>query len=185
MSALAYAPLALAFSPWHWSAFGPFSLQLCRPAHYLVYFFAGLALGGYGFERGLLAADGALSRNWPIWLAAALLSFAVWAGFMSLTFPDWDKAAIAARLAASLAFPVACAAGGLFLLAACLRFAADLRLRIVDSLSANAYSMYLLHYVFVVWLQYALLDERPHCRRQSGDRARRCADLELGDQSLR
>lgn len=157
ISALAYVPLALAFSPWHWSALGPFSLQLSRPAHYLVYFFAGLALGGYGFERGLLAADGALSRNWRIWLGAALLSFAVWAGCTSLTFPDWNKAAIAAQLAASLAFPLACAAGGLFMLAACLRFAAGLRLRVVDSLSANAYNMYLLHYVFVVWLQYVLL----------------------------
>ena len=27
----------------------------------------------------------------------------------------------------------------------------------LDSLSANAYSMYLIHYVFVVWLQYALV----------------------------
>jgi len=28
---------------------------------------------------------------------------------------------------------------------------------LLDSLSANAYAMYLVHYVFVVWLQYALL----------------------------
>ena len=27
----------------------------------------------------------------------------------------------------------------------------------LDSLSANAYSMYLNHYVFVVWLQFAML----------------------------
>ena len=31
------------------------------------------------------------------------------------------------------------------------------RYRVLDSLSAHAYSIYLLHYVFVVWLQYALL----------------------------
>lgn len=29
--------------------------------------------------------------------------------------------------------------------------------RRVDSLSANAYGLYLVHYNFVVWLQYALL----------------------------
>ena len=29
----------------------------------------------------------------------------------------------------------------------------------MQSLSANAYSLYLLHYVFVVWLQYALLPD--------------------------
>ena len=27
----------------------------------------------------------------------------------------------------------------------------------LDSLSANAYSIYLVHYVFIVWLQYMLL----------------------------
>ena len=41
-------------------------------------------------------------------------------------------------------------------MALCLRFAPE-RTRILDSLSVNAYSMYLLHYVFIVWLQYALL----------------------------
>ena len=29
--------------------------------------------------------------------------------------------------------------------------------RLLDSLSANAYGLYLMHYNFVVWLQYAVL----------------------------
>jgi surface polysaccharide O-acyltransferase-like enzyme len=33
-----------------------------------------------------------------------------------------------------------------------------MRDRRLDSLSQNAYGIYLVHYVFVVWLQYALLD---------------------------
>jgi peptidoglycan/LPS O-acetylase OafA/YrhL len=156
-SALAYVPLALIYSPWTWGAFGPLALQFCRPAHYVVYFFIGLALGNYGLDRGLVACDGPLARNWLAFLAAAVVSFGVWAGFTSLTMPDWDKAAGAAQLAASLAFPLACAGGGLFLLAVCLRFGRNRRW-VLDSLSANAYSIYLLHYVFVVWLQYALLD---------------------------
>ena len=79
-------------------------------------------------------------------------------GVTSLTFPNWGEAGAVVRLAAGLAFPIACASGGLLLLAGCLRFAASVRLRILDSLSENAYSIYLIHYVFVVWLQYALLD---------------------------
>ena len=38
-----------------------------------------------------------------------------------------------------------------------MRFATRRR-RGLDSLSANAYGMYLVHYPFVVWMQYALLD---------------------------
>lgn len=156
VSAAVYVPLAMAFSPWHWGAVGPFSLQLSRPPVYLTYFFAGFALGSYGTERGLLAFDGPLARNWWAWLAAAVLSFAFWAGFTSLTMPHWYQASALARLGGSLSYPVACAAGGLSLLAACLRWSGR-RVPALDSLSANAYSIYLLHYPFVVWLQYVLL----------------------------
>jgi surface polysaccharide O-acyltransferase-like enzyme len=41
-------------------------------------------------------------------------------------------------------------------LAVAVRFA-RIRSPILDSLKVNAYGMYLIHYVFVVWLQYALL----------------------------
>jgi hypothetical protein len=36
-SALAYVPLAVAFTPSAWLAFGPFGFQLSRPLHYAVY----------------------------------------------------------------------------------------------------------------------------------------------------
>lgn len=156
LSALAYIPLALAYSPWNWAAAGPFSFQLSRPAHYLLYFFAGVAVGRCGFDRGLLACDGPLARHWIRWLAVAMAGFFGWAGLTSLTMPDWFAAPFAAQLAATIAFPPACAAGALALLAICLRFAGA-RIGALESLSANAYGIYLTHYVFVVWLQYALL----------------------------
>ncbi len=102
------------------------------------------------------AADGPLARHWLAWLAVAVASFAVWGGLTSLTLPDWNASPLTVRLAAASAFPVASAACGLSLLAICLRLMRT-RYRVLDSLSANAYSIYLLHYVFVVWLQYALL----------------------------
>ena len=153
---VAYVPLALVYSPWSWSSFGPFSLQLGRPAHYLTYFVAGLAVGQVGLNCGLLTRDGLLAQNWLMWLGSAVVSFGAWAGLTSLTMPDWAKAHLTAQIAATVAYPVACAAGCLFLLAICLRFSRN-HIKIFDSLSANAYGMYLVHYVFVVWLQYALL----------------------------
>ena len=61
------------------------------------------------------------------------------------------------QLAASLGFVVCCAGGCLAVMAVCIRFATSRR-RWLDSLSANAYGMYLVHYPFVVWMQYALLN---------------------------
>jgi glucan biosynthesis protein C len=153
---LGYVPLALLFSPFNWVEFGPFGLQYCRPLLYIAVFFAGFALGSYGLDRGLLATDGALARHWRTWSVLAVVTFCIWAGLTSLTFPDWGQASFAGQVGASLSFPPACVAGGLALLAVFLRFS-RMRSRILDSLSANAYGIYLVHYVFTVWLQYALM----------------------------
>jgi len=154
LSALAYVPLALAFTPWAWSNAGPFGIQLCRPLHYAVYFFAGVGIGVRGIDRGLVATDGPLARRWALWLAAALASLALWLGASALTF---DRvASLGMQAAADFAFVIACACGCFFLIGVSLRFAAA-RSRLLGSLGANAYGLYLLHYVFVVWLQFALL----------------------------
>jgi glucans biosynthesis protein C len=152
---LAYVPLALAFTPWYWSEHGPFALQLSRPLMYAVYYFAGLGVGAYGLERGLLAAEGMLAQHWGVWLTCALTSFLLWMGLTSLAMSDTK--AFVLQLGADISFALAGASGCFFMLAACLRFGA-IRSRLFDSLSNNALGIYLLHYVFVVWLQYALLE---------------------------
>jgi hypothetical protein len=55
-----------------------------------------------------------------------------------------------------LTFVLSCAASGFAFLAIFLRFART-RVRLFDSLASNAYGIYLVHYVFVVWLQFSLL----------------------------
>ena len=37
---------------------------------------------------------------------------------------------------------------------------ANRRFRILDSLSSNAYGIYIIHYLFVNWLQYAILQNK-------------------------
>jgi glucan biosynthesis protein C len=155
-SALAYMPLALLFGAMPWSAFGPFSFQLSRPLLYAVYFGAGIAFGANGLERGLFAPAGPLARRWPLWLAAALAGFLAWMALTALTIADQGKAPLWLRAADDLSFALACFANCFCVLALALRF---LRRRspLFETLTDNAYGMYLVHYVFVVWLQYALL----------------------------
>jgi hypothetical protein len=152
-SALAYGPLALAFGPMRWSSHGPFSFQLSRPLHYAVYFFAGIAFGARGVGCGLFAPDGPLMRRWRRWLAAALGSFGLWIALTGLTREN--RPPLALRLLADLSFVLACFANCFGVLALALRFA-QRRSHLCASLKDNAYGMYLVHYVFVVWLQYAL-----------------------------
>ena len=130
------------------------TVQWSRPLLYGVYFVAGLGIGAQGVDCGLTAVDGALARRWALWLSAALASLFLWMGLTYLTMNG--GAPLATKIAADLSFVLACAAGCFFLLAASLRFGAR-RSRILGDLSANAYSLYLVHYVFSVWMQYALL----------------------------
>jgi glucans biosynthesis protein C len=153
-SAIAYVPLALAFTPWEWTDTGFFAVQLSRPLLYAVYFFAGVGIGVEGIDGGLVAADAALARRWGLWFAAAIASLILWMGATSLTLNG--PAPVAIEIAADLSFVLACACGCFFFIAASLRFATR-RSSLLANLSINAYSLYLLHYVFVVWLQYALL----------------------------
>jgi surface polysaccharide O-acyltransferase-like enzyme len=155
VSAAAYVPLALAFTPWAWSETGLFPMQFCRPLLYTVYFFAGVGIGAAGIERGLVAVDGILPRHWSAFLAAALASLVLWMALTALTM-DGD-APLPVELGADFSFVLACATGSFFLIAASMHFA-NKRWRIFDLLSENAYGLFVVHYVFVVWLQYALLD---------------------------
>jgi surface polysaccharide O-acyltransferase-like enzyme len=155
-SALAYVPLALAFGSEAWSQFGPFAFQLSRPLHYALYFFAGAGLGGYGIERGLFAPEGALTTHWKTWLALAIGSFALWLGMTALVVKSHGPASIGLHIIDDLSFVFACLCNCFCVLALALRFAARQRAWL-DELKLNAYGMYLVHYVFVIWLQYALL----------------------------
>jgi peptidoglycan/LPS O-acetylase OafA/YrhL len=158
LSAAAYIPLLHVFGPFAFAHVGPFFLQLCRPLHYAVYFTAGIVVGAYGIERGLLAPGGKLARRWPAWTLGALAAFGlaaiatVLAMTSRISLRAWDTIG-------GFTYVLSCAAWGFAFLAIFLRFATA-RVRVFDSLTRNSYGMYLVHYVFVTWLQYALLGVR-------------------------
>lgn len=157
ISALAYVPLALVFTPWTWFHVGPFAFQLCRPLLYAVYFMAGLGIGAYGIERGLLAPGGGLARQWIAAGGAAIATFALWLGFVGITATSDGPPSLLLEALEASSFVLSCAASCMFLLALFVRFA-NRRLRLLDALSDKAYGMYLVHYLFAVWLQFVLLE---------------------------
>jgi len=156
VSVFAYVPLAIAFTPAAWFQQGPFAFQISRPLHYALYFFAGVGLGADGVERGLLAAGGPLVRQWPLWVIAASISLVTWMGLAGLTMAQGASFSLGLQIPADLSFVLACFASCCAVLALVLRFAAR-RLPLLAGLRNSAYGMYLVHYLFVVWLQFAML----------------------------
>jgi len=157
ISAAAYAPLALLFTPWTWSNWGPVSVQLCRPLLYAAYFCAGLGVGTVGLGKGVLRVDGVAARKWASWMAAAGASLALWLGLTALALRPGSSAPLLLNAAGDAIYALADACSVVFVVAVCLRFGVAGRWPILAKLSDNAFSLYVLHYAPVVWLQYALL----------------------------
>jgi len=155
VSAAAYIPMELVFNPFAWTSFGPFFFQTSRLLHYAVYFLAGLAVGAYGLEKGLLAPDGALARRWPLWLSVALPAFILIIAIVIMATTSKTPSR-SLEIIGGLSFTLSCAASSFAFLALFSRFGRSTG-RIFASLRKNAYGMYLVHYAFVSWLQYFLL----------------------------
>jgi len=150
ISIAAYVPMAIIFGPLVWIGIGPFNAQAGRILLYLVYFLAGTAVGACGVDRSAFRSDGALAKRWWGWLALGLMSFIVFI-IMVVVVTDKDR-----TIVSEIAFVVCCGATVFGMTGLFLRFAKR-RVGIFDSLSENAYGIYLVHYVCVTWLQYLLL----------------------------
>ena len=150
ISIAAYLPLAIIFGPLKWIGIGPFHAQASRILLYLVYFLAGAVIGAYGIERSMFGREGTFTRRWWVFLAVGLIFFIVFIA-MILVDTDWDRSIVK-----EIAFVLCCGATVSGITGFFQRFARR-RAGIFDSLSKNSYGIYIVHYIFVVWLQYLLL----------------------------
>jgi surface polysaccharide O-acyltransferase-like enzyme len=153
----AYAPLALAFTPWRWADHGPLAVQFCRPLLYGAYFLLGVVVGRQGLGQGMLNADGFLAKHWRALVVLALAAFALWMGLIGLSLKAGGRAPAALELLTDASFALAGLGSVLLALAAAFRFGTTRR-PLLGALADKALPIYLIHYAPVVWMQYALLD---------------------------
>jgi len=147
LSFAAYFPMREAFAPSQWLGIGPFRMEIVRVFLYLLYFGAGVALGARGLERGAFRADGPFTKRWWAWLLAGLLSYSG----LALVYQSAPQSPLARYV-----FIVEMALVVLGLTSVFVRFA-QRRVPVLDSLSANSYGIYIIHYLVMIWLQYAVL----------------------------
>jgi glucan biosynthesis protein C len=159
LAAAAYLPLLSRYGFSAWTGF-PFAFQKSRIALYSLWFTFGFLVGVPGFAQGLLARDGALARRWPYWIAGCVLAYnALW------FIPKWS---VVHRLSTleqgglwALLWVLSCVASCFGFLA--LFRGVPMRSRPwMNSLTRCAYGMYLVHYIYVLWLQRLLLDRPIH-----------------------
>ena len=146
---VAFVPLHLIGSPYWWiTSLGPFDVQPIRLGLYFAYFLLGAALG-----TGQQWRKAAWAKHWGYWFALGILAF--------FAYIFLDNGAIRlprliSQVMLAVAWATSCAGASLGLLGAFRKFERR-RHPIFDSLSTNAFGIYLIHYAVVLWIQFALL----------------------------
>ncbi len=160
LTLILYVPLVLIFGVSAWIGFG-LAFQLSRILLYAGYFVVGMLLGAAGTGKGLLAGDSALMRHSSIWLIGCIFAFFA-LGIGGIHIRDLEdhnhlnetQAILLYRPFWALSCTLSCMA---FLSRFHRIFRKTAARPVWESLSANAYGIYLIHYVFVLWIQYLLL----------------------------
>ena len=159
---IVYLPPHLIFGDSSWLTPGhyPFPIQTSRILLYAGYFFCGVAVGAVSLRSGMLAEDGELAKRWTTWLGSALICYGAIlvlvyvhrGGFVDLKAPSlwW-------RTAYGLAFAMFAAAMTFTVPAVFLRFAQS-SFRLLDAMQPQAYGIYLVHFMPLIWLQYLIYD---------------------------
>jgi len=162
VSVLSYLPMHLAFGDGAWFEPGhyPFPIQTSRILLYPAYFFAGVGIGVVSLRAGIFAEDGEIAKRWPVWLAFAILFYGA---ILLLVYAhhnwiaNFNSPALWWKTAYGLAFAMFSAAMALTVPTASFRLARS-SLRLLDAMQPSAYGIYLLHYIFIIWLQYVVYD---------------------------
>ena len=154
-----YVPIAYKVGAGTWTGIGPFDFQLSRILLYFGYFTLSIFIGDTDFNKDLFSTNSKLVKKWWLW---GLLSLAVYAVLTIIVNPlkqMLEDGTIKAFYAWMIYYAVYAASCTM----SCIAFVALFRkligkeIHVWRSFSKNAYLIYLIHYVFVVWSQFLLL----------------------------
>ncbi len=138
----------------------PLPIQTSRILLYAGYFFCGVGIGVVSLRAGILSEEGELVRRWPVWLGFAA-SF--YGAILLLVYAhhnwiaDFASPPLSWQAFYSLAFALFSAAMTFVVLTVFLASATS-RVKLLDAMRPQAYGIFLTHYIFIIWLQYAVYD---------------------------
>ncbi|SDF80078.1 acyltransferase family protein [Chitinophaga filiformis] len=157
-----YVPAAYNIGAGTWTGWGPFDFQLSRILLYFGYFITGAIIGNSDFHNGIFARDSMLVNRWKIWVVLALVVYCI------LTVSGENnvlKNLVVNRVLPEFtAWMIYYTVYVFSCVLSCIAFLTTFRVIAntpkawMDSLAANAYLIYLIHYIFVLWTQLFMLD---------------------------
>ena len=162
LTIVAYMPNFSLYGPTYWVTWGAIAnFQASRVLLYLAYFGFGVYFGARGLSSTFLGDSVRIGNRWWAWAFLAGISFVWYLGASKAMLEHFSPLDPWTRptgwLSTGMSFATTCAT----ISYACLVIFHRFRIpssRFLDSLCVNAYGIYLLHYPFVIWTQYSLID---------------------------
>nr|WP_068887091.1 acyltransferase [Pedobacter panaciterrae] len=154
-----YIPMMFFFGPGTWTGLGPFDFQVSRIFLYFGYFFIGIIIARININEGIFGDGSSLVKRPFIWVLGCILVYGLvkvieqpLENLISTNIINTFQAIMIYRSVWTLSCSVSC-------LAFIILFKRGFRHPVGwwQSLSFNAYGIYLIHYIFVLWCQYMLL----------------------------
>jgi surface polysaccharide O-acyltransferase-like enzyme len=154
-----YVPIAYKIGAGTWIGIGPFDFQVSRILLYFGYFTLGSLIGNTNFNSDLFSTKSPIVKKWWLWL---LLSLSVYflltiiVGPLTQMVKDGNIKEFIAWMIYYTIYSVSCTLS-------CIAFITTFRKLINsqklwwNSLSENAYIIYLIHFIFITWIQFSLL----------------------------
>lgn len=161
---LLYVPVVFLIGAGTWTGFGPFDFQLDRILLYFGYFMFGVTVGNTTFSEGIFSTKSILVKYWWLWMIVCVSVYAILtviSGYLTDLVKAGTLSGFYGYLIYFSVYVASCTCS-------CIAFLTTFRALVNsenswwNSLSRNAYLIYLLHYPFVIWSQFLLMDADFH-----------------------
>jgi surface polysaccharide O-acyltransferase-like enzyme len=159
VTGILYVPVAYTIGAGTWTGIGPFDFQLSRILLYFGYFLLGVFIGNTDFNTNLFSTESGIVKKWWLWILLALTVYAILT-IISGPLAQWVAENKIKEFNAWMIYYTIYTASCVLSSIAFITFfrkQIDSHKTLLGSLSRNAYLIYLIHYVFVIWCQFLLM----------------------------
>lgn len=156
---IAYVPIAHIVGAGTWIGWLPFDFQLSRFLLYFVYFMIGVLIGNTSFNEKLFSKSSLIVDKWWLWIMLSLgifVNLVISSLYLSEMVMNNQIKEFYALMISFALFVLSCVSSCLAFITVFRKFAVR-NIKWWNSLSGNAYLIYLIHYIFVVWIQFFLM----------------------------
>ena len=161
--AFIYIPMLARFGFGTWTSFLtlPFTFQVPRFGLHFAWFFLGFLIGYNRVNKGILYFDGIMSQHWYRWIVGCFIAYNMLVFIPRIPILTTHLTVKMLGAIEAILWVISC-------VASCFGFFALFRGTVkrhrswMDSITRSSYAIYLVHYLFVLWLQRILMNNPIH-----------------------